>query len=473
VTPKPASSGSQPTSAAWQAARARFDRPLTRVDTTVDRLADRLAVLLYRDVEVRGEVPPPAGAELVLINHGGGFSDPVVLIAAWPRLPRFVARDVIWRVPVAGALMRTIRAVPVHRRQDTGSGDNTGAFLDVAAALVAGQSVAIFPEGDSIDEPVLHPLRTGAARMALAGLAAGADELRAVPVGLHYRDKRGLRSAVLVHVGEPLRVADVVAGLQPQVADEHALVRALTSAFEAAMRPVVPGYRNWDLARDLQDAAAVRLRLVGGNPLEGPPFAEVVALARRLAAAPDAEVDEVLAAVAAYRAKLAVIGLTDAEVAAGSSLVPRLRRRAMELGVALPVAAAGLPGNLGPYLLTAAVGRVPMAPATAATVKPLAATLAFPTAWAWWAWRGRPAGPLVVAGRLLLAPAALAAGFLVADRAELTARVLLAWARRDAPPADVLREARRRVVRAVDDAVDGAAAGRADPTEDGPSATRD
>jgi|GEM_PF-655082 1-acyl-sn-glycerol-3-phosphate acyltransferase len=436
----------------WDAARARYAEPLSRVDRAVDWTADRLAVLLYRAVEVRGQVPPPVGPELVLVNHGGGFSDPVVLIAAWPRLPRFVARDVIWQVPVARRLMEAIRAVPVHRRQDGGPGDNTGAFEDVAAALAAGQSVAIFPEGDSVDEPGLQRLRTGAARMALAGLAAGAGDLRAVPVGLHYRDKAGLRSAVLVHVGEPVAVADLVCELAPDACDDHALVRALTQRFEDAMRPVVPGYRSWDQARDLQDAAAVALREVGSSPVESPAYREVVALAEQLASAPDRAIDEVLAAVQAYRGQLARIGLTDAEVGAGASLVPQLRRRVRGLAVALPVAALGLPANLGPFLVTAAAGRVPMAPATMATVKPLAATLAFPAGWGWWAWRARDAGLVPVLARLVLGPVALAAGFVVADRAEVTARVVLAWARRDAPPAEVLAGARRQVVLAVEQA---------------------
>ncbi len=433
----------------WESARARYAQPSTRVDRAVDGLADRLALLLYRAVEVRGDVPGPTGAELVLVNHGGGFSDPLVLIAAWPRLPRFVARDVLWQVPVARGLMRAIRAVPVHRREDRGTGDNTGAFVSVAAALAAGQSVAIFPEGDSVDEPRLHPLRTGAARMALAGLAAGAD-VRVVPVGVHYRDKTGLRSSVLVQVGTPVRVATLVERLGASSADDRTQVRALTEAFETAMRPLVPGYRSWDLARDLQDAAAVALRPIGANPLDGPAFRSVVELADAIAAAGPHQADEVAAALDAYRRELALVGLTDAEVAASGSLLPALRRRLVELALALPLAAVGLPGNAVGYAATTAAGRLPVAPATMATVKPLAATLLFPAGWAWWAARSRHRGPASVLARLLLAPAGLAAGVLVAERVELAARVITAWARRDTMPAENLPALRRRLVAAVE-----------------------
>ena len=439
----------------WQRAKARYAEPSTRVDRTVDRLADRLGAALYRDVEVRGELPPRTGAELILVNHGGGFSDPVVLVAAWPRLPRFVARDVIWQVPGVRRLMDGIRAVPVHRRADGGPQDNTAAFMDVAAALAGGQSVAIFPEGESVDEPGLHQLRTGAARMALAGLAAGADDLRVVPVGLHYRDRMGLRSSVLVDVGEAVEVADLVARLRSTSADERVLVRALTEEFAQRMRPVVPGYRSWDLARDLQDAAAVALRPVSSSPLERPPYADVVDVASRLAAGPADRCDAVVAAIQNYRRELAIVGLTDSDVAAGTTLVPQLRRRVLELVAALPIAVAGVPANALGYVATAVVGQVPAAPATMATLKPLTSTLAFPAGWAWWTLRGHRGGAGAVLARAVLGPAGVAAGFVVAERVGLLGRVLVAWGRRRAAPADELARARRRVVATVDAGLSG------------------
>jgi 1-acyl-sn-glycerol-3-phosphate acyltransferase len=434
----------------WERAKARYAEPSNRVDRIADRVADRLGVALYRDVEVRGQVPPPVGAELLLVNHAGGFSDPVVLVAAWPRLPRFVARDVIWQVPGVRRLMDGIRAVPVHRRADGGPKDNTAAFMDVAAALAGGQSVAIFPEGESVDEPGLHQLRTGAARMALAGLAAGAGDLRVVPVGLHYRDRTGLRSSVLVHVGEPVKAADLVARLRSTCADEHAVVRALTEEFARRMRPVVPGYRSWDLARDLQDAAAVALRPVGSSPLERPPYADVVEVASRLAAGPAERCDAVVATIHDYRRELALIGLSDPDVAAGATLVPQLQRRVLELVAALPVAAAGVPANALGYLATAVVGWVPVAPATMATLKPLTSTLAFPAGWAWWTLRSHRRGPGVTLTRAVLGPAGVAAGFVVAERVGLLGRVLVAWGRRRTTPADHLAQARQRVVVSVE-----------------------
>ena len=120
---------------------------------------------------------------LALVNHGGGFEDPVVTIAASRRMPRFVARDVIWRVPGAAQVMRAVGAIPIHRRADspTGGVDNHASFEAVTQALADGQLVAIFPEGESIDTPGVHQLRTGAARMALAAHTAGVRGVRIQP----------------------------------------------------------------------------------------------------------------------------------------------------------------------------------------------------------------------------------------------------------------------------------------------------
>ena len=202
---------------------------------------------------------------LALVNHGGGFEDPVVTIAASRRMPRFVARDVIWRVPGAAQVMRAVGAIPIHRRADspTGGVDNHASFEAVTEALADGQLVAIFPEGESIDTPGVHQLRTGAARMALAAHTTGVRGLRIQPIGLHYLDKGGLRSRAFVKVGPALHLDDLIAelgGVPTDTTGQRALVRALTAQFTHALRAVSPDFRDWAQARDLQAAAGIALR---------------------------------------------------------------------------------------------------------------------------------------------------------------------------------------------------------------------
>ena len=75
-----------------------------------------LARLVYRDIDVRRpESAIAEGPVLAVANHFGGLSDGVLLIDASPRMPRVIARDLIWKVPVAGQLATAIGMIPVHR----------------------------------------------------------------------------------------------------------------------------------------------------------------------------------------------------------------------------------------------------------------------------------------------------------------------------------------------------------------------
>ncbi len=73
------------------------------------RLVRGLARLVYRDIDVR--LPASAFADgpvLAVANHFGGLSDGVLLIDASPRMPRVIARDLIWKVPVVGQLATAV-----------------------------------------------------------------------------------------------------------------------------------------------------------------------------------------------------------------------------------------------------------------------------------------------------------------------------------------------------------------------------
>ena len=68
----------------------------------------------------------------------------------------------------------------------------------------------IFPEGTSVSERRLRPLKTGAARIAL-GAEARRDfqlGLRILPFSINYFDPQRFRSDVFINPAEPIRVAD-------------------------------------------------------------------------------------------------------------------------------------------------------------------------------------------------------------------------------------------------------------------------
>jgi len=114
---------------------------------------------------VGAEHIPLAGGALLAINHTS-FLD--FALGGLPanrhgrRLVRFMAKDGIFRHPVAGPLMRGMHHIPVDR--DAGS----AAFRDAVGALRAGELVGIFPEATMSRAFDVKDIKNGAIRIARA-----------------------------------------------------------------------------------------------------------------------------------------------------------------------------------------------------------------------------------------------------------------------------------------------------------------
>jgi len=184
---------------------------------------------------------PPAGAVLVVANHVT-VVDPLTLAHALydgaRRLPRFLAKAELFRVPLVGAVLRRSGQIPVYRQ----TRDAMNALREAHAALDAGECVVIYPEGTCTRDPDGWPMlgKTGVARLALA------HDVPVVPVatwGAHrilpYGSKRprlGRRVLVHVLVGEPIdlrayRAAEPTRELERQVTDR--IMRRVTELLAA------------------------------------------------------------------------------------------------------------------------------------------------------------------------------------------------------------------------------------------------
>jgi 1-acyl-sn-glycerol-3-phosphate acyltransferase len=177
---------------------------------------------------------------IFVLNHPNGLVDPVFILCLAPRRVSFLAKSTLFRMPVIGYLVRALEAIPVYRRQDAGedTSRNRETFEKCRALLKRGGTIAICPEGVSHNEPRLLPLKTGAARIALAAAAGGkAFDLKIVPAGLYYTSKTTFRSAALLYFGEPVGVEPVT--LEASGEPPREAVRALSDRIEAALRQVV------------------------------------------------------------------------------------------------------------------------------------------------------------------------------------------------------------------------------------------
>ena len=191
----------------------------------------------YPRIEIEGaERLPPTGPVLLVANHPNSLIDPVLLGVVARRPVRLLAKAPLFEVPVFGAALRAAGMIPAYRGADDPKAvkRNLDSLAAAARALAERDAVVgIFPEGKTHDALRLAQVKSGAARLALQAVAAGAKNLRVVSVALNYERKEKFRSAVWIRLGEPV---DVAAWLSDHGDDEHAAMRALTPELDRRLR---------------------------------------------------------------------------------------------------------------------------------------------------------------------------------------------------------------------------------------------
>jgi len=202
----------------------------------------RIALRVYfRRIEVTGlENVPRDSPVIFVLNHPNGLVDPAFLLCLAPRRVAFVAKAPLFHMPVIGYLVRALDSLPAYRRQDEGQdvSRNIETFTAARKLLARGVTIGICPEGVSHDEPRLKPLKTGAARIALAAASSGeAIDLQIVPVGLYYTEKTTFRSSALLYFAEGIPVKAVQ--LEPDGTPPRLAVRELSDQIEKGMREVM------------------------------------------------------------------------------------------------------------------------------------------------------------------------------------------------------------------------------------------
>ena len=153
---------------------------------------------------------PDSGPVLVVCNHVS-YLDPIytaVFVRHRGRIPRFLAKAGLWRVPLVRQVLTGAGQIPVYRGQPE-AGDSLRAADE---ALSAGKAVLIYPEGTITRDPQYWPMvaRTGVARLALR---TGAPVVPVAHWGTqrvydHYRRRfRPVpRADVVVRAGAPVNL---------------------------------------------------------------------------------------------------------------------------------------------------------------------------------------------------------------------------------------------------------------------------
>jgi 1-acyl-sn-glycerol-3-phosphate acyltransferase len=159
------------------------------------------------ELEVHGaEHMQPDGAYVIVANHSS-YMDVPALFAALPKLPQFMAKSELARIPFLGAALRAGRHILVSR----GTHGTARSSLDNAAEqLKAGAAILMFPEGTRSTRDEIGRFKTGAFRLAKLG------EMRILLVGIsgtrYVLPKHGRlikRHRVCVHIAPPLSSSEV------------------------------------------------------------------------------------------------------------------------------------------------------------------------------------------------------------------------------------------------------------------------
>ncbi|WP_101254513.1 lysophospholipid acyltransferase family protein [Streptomyces barkulensis] len=125
-----------------------------------------LVVLFRRDWRGMEHIPQEGGF-ITVVNHNS-YLDPLSYAHYQyntGRVPRFLAKNSLFKGGFVGAVMRGTGQIPVYRE----TADAVSAFRAAVEAIDKGECVAFYPEGTLTRDPDMWPMegKTGAARVAL------------------------------------------------------------------------------------------------------------------------------------------------------------------------------------------------------------------------------------------------------------------------------------------------------------------
>ncbi len=205
---------------------------------------------------------PATGPFILSPNHYSEI-DPIAMGAAvWHlgRLPRFMAKASLFKVPVLGWLLRGSGQIPV-RREGSARSAADGNPMGAAGELIRREAgVIVYPEGTLTRDPELWPMRgkSGAVRLALE---TGIPLIPAAHWGtqrLMPRYGKGIhpipRKTIEVAVGEPLDLS----GFKDREIDQKTVNEATVLLMQeitlllAGLRGEQPPAELWDPAKHQQ-----------------------------------------------------------------------------------------------------------------------------------------------------------------------------------------------------------------------------
>jgi 1-acyl-sn-glycerol-3-phosphate acyltransferase len=140
-----------------------LSRRTTTVRTLLSRFSRFVVAMSGCPLEVHGRAHlEDLGPAIFVANHAS-YLDVVVVLATLPVNLRFAAKGRLTRYPVLGTLIPRAGYIAIEKAKLS---DQMEGADEVSAALGAGESMFVFPEGTFVRAPGLLPFRLGAFRAA-------------------------------------------------------------------------------------------------------------------------------------------------------------------------------------------------------------------------------------------------------------------------------------------------------------------
>jgi 1-acyl-sn-glycerol-3-phosphate acyltransferase len=172
--------------------------------------------LLAKITTIDAHKLPRTGAFVLAPNHYSELDPLIVAMSVYRtgRLPRFMTKASLFKIPVLGWILRRTGMIPVARTSSASAAKQT--MLQSRELVKNGRGVIVYPEGTLTRDPELWPMRgkSGAVRLALSG------DIPLIPMAqwgtqeIMGRYQKGLslwplRKRVRVIVGDPIDLSDL------------------------------------------------------------------------------------------------------------------------------------------------------------------------------------------------------------------------------------------------------------------------
>ena len=318
--------------------------------------------VFFSTITIRNkELIPRSGPLIVVANHPSTFMDPIVIATTLDRKFYFLAKGILFKGKFTKWLFPKFNMIPVYRKQDDPGemNKNEETFDACFEHLEKGKAILIFPEGISITERKLRPIKTGAARIVLGAEARNNFQLNSqiVTIGLNYANPHKFNRELYINIATPINVSEYKELFE---ADPFNAARELTETIRSKMEKLIIAIndqRTAELSNDIESLYKHKLSKDLGISDDDKDSSFM--LSKNIAAAVDhfiqtepKRAEKMTLRIKEYFANLKTLGLEDSDLAPTNESRSLVRSSIQDLfiiAIGFPLYIYGLINNYLPF----------------------------------------------------------------------------------------------------------------------------